>query len=186
MRKSLERAIPTAEALNAHAEPLLESAAHAREGLTGAQDELARANAQMASDDRPERTAREGIGPPRARGRAPAPRGPQRPSPRASAQARRGGQALERAPVAAHRGARKSPWVWLRSRCDPLAVERAARGSRCGRSRRRCGSRSGPGDGGSGAAKPRAGGGCPAPGRRSCRRARSRSPCSSARPCGGT
>lgn len=48
VRKSLERAIPTAEALNAHAEPLLETAAHAREGLTGAQDELARANAQMA------------------------------------------------------------------------------------------------------------------------------------------
>ena len=48
VRKSLERAIPTAEALNAHAEPLLETAAHAREGLAGAQAELARANVQMA------------------------------------------------------------------------------------------------------------------------------------------
>ena len=48
VRKSLERAIPTAEALNAHAEPLLDTAEHTREGLAGAQEELARANAQMA------------------------------------------------------------------------------------------------------------------------------------------
>jgi len=79
LRESLARAIPTAEALNAHAEPLLESAAHAREGLAGAQSELARANVQMARvielsgplekvGDRLERVVgrlrREGPGPP--------------------------------------------------------------------------------------------------------------------------
>ncbi len=48
VRVALERAIPTAEGLNAHAEPLLESAAQAHEGLADMRQELARANAQMA------------------------------------------------------------------------------------------------------------------------------------------
>jgi len=48
MRKSFERAIPTAEELNAHVEPLLEAAAQAGEDLASAQSELARTNVKMA------------------------------------------------------------------------------------------------------------------------------------------
>jgi ABC-type transporter Mla subunit MlaD len=46
-RLQLERAVPTVEALQAQAGPLLDTAAHAREQLEKAGEELHRANAQM-------------------------------------------------------------------------------------------------------------------------------------------